>query len=103
MLIMAPNPNKNGKSKCQVGLSSCAEEKKIKEKKEENSEEGIKPRKCLMTSSGTPSISKLIHQQFLGCAGEGSGGWEQGGTCNVERRAQISCPNSSWMESWILD
>lgn len=33
MLIMAPNPNKNGKSKCQVGLSSCAEEKKSRKKK----------------------------------------------------------------------
>lgn len=33
-----------------------------------------------MTSLGTPSISEQIHQQFLGCAGEGSGGWEQGVT-----------------------
>lgn len=33
MLIMAPNPNKNGKSRCQVSLSSCSEEKKIKGQK----------------------------------------------------------------------
>lgn len=75
-------PTKTGSPGARWDFHHAQKRKKNQGRKEENSEEGIKSKKCLMTSSGTLSISKQIHQQFLGCAGEGSRGWEQG--CHLQ-------------------